>query len=138
MKRSIVKIIDESNGDAVDSFESSDELGSGEPLTKRRRFDKLGDNSSSDESSIDSTIEVKKKYIDNQSTLLESLAQTIVNTNCVANENPSFSAAFTPSFIATNRKVRISMYNCNRDVPLLSGELDIFEGHSFIFFLQFS
>ena len=121
VKRSIVKIAENSNEDTLDdSYESSEELGSGEPSRKRRRTDSLGDDSSSDESSIGSTIEVKKRDIDNQSALSQALAQTIVNAFCVANENNSFSNSFIPSFIATNRKVRICMYNCEQDVLFLT------------------
>ena len=77
--------------------------------------------SSSDECyDSDSVEEVKKAAVS------QILAQTIVNAFAEVKKNEMLSSCFIPSFIATTRVIRITMYNCELDSLIMTDNLNIF------------
>jgi hypothetical protein len=98
--------------------------GSGEPVHKRMRTGGIeGDDSSQNESiDSDSTDEVKNDLTGIQ-VMSQGLVQTIVNAFCEVKKNPSLSNYFIPSFIATGKNIRITMYNCEIDRLIMSKDL---------------
>lgn len=71
------------------------------------------------------TIEIKKdKEIKNG--LEQAFAQTITNAFYQAKENPELKNLFIPSFLATDVKVQILMYNVEEDRLLKSQDMQLF------------
>ncbi|CAG2236474.1 unnamed protein product [Mytilus edulis] len=85
------------------------------------------DESVDDEETLeyDTTIEIKKdKEIKNG--LEQAFAQTITNAFYQAKENPELKNLFIPSFLATDVKVQILMYNVEEDRLLKSQDMQLF------------
>lgn len=57
----------------------------------------------------------------------QAIAQTIVNAFVESSNDKSVYEKFVPSFLATEKHIRIILYNCKLDVLLLSDELPIWE-----------
>lgn len=55
----------------------------------------------------------------------QALAEAIVNAFCEAKKNKSFSKKFIPSFLASEKEIRIILYNCDSDILLFSDPLPI-------------
>ncbi|XP_071175186.1 uncharacterized protein [Mytilus edulis] len=66
---------------------------------------------------------------DGAKTLSQAIAQAIVNAFCVSNKNESLFDKFIPSFLATEKNIRIILYNCKFDKLLLSTEFPIWDGN---------
>ena len=114
MKRFVVKIGSEEN--EVD--------GSGEPLAKKMKTGDFGDDESSS-SDEDSLVEVKKDAF-TSNTMSQILSQTIVNAFAEVSKNKVLSNSYIPSFVASSKALRITMYNCGLDSLILSDNLSIF------------
>ena len=126
VKGSVVKLNLEDSDDDDDNADH-DVLGdeSGEPVQKRMRIGSIGYDGNSTDESFDSIVEVKKDVIDTRA-MSQGLAQTIVNAFCEVKKNPSMSNTFIPSFIATGKSIRITMYNCEIDRLIMSEDLKLF------------
>lgn len=66
---------------------------------------------------------------DGAKTLSQAIAQAIVNAFCVSKRNESLFDKFIPSFLATEKNIRIILYNCKFDKLLLSTEFPIWDGN---------
>ncbi|CAC5404005.1 unnamed protein product [Mytilus coruscus] len=61
-------------------------------------------------------------------TLSQAIAEAIVNAFCESQRNESLFDKFIPSFLATEKNIRIILYNCKFDKLLLSTEFPIWDG----------
>ena len=104
-------------------FKHNEGDGSREPMRKKVRTNSIEDYNSSNIS--DSIDEVRKDAIGYRA-MSQALAQTIVNAFSEVNNDRKLSSSFIPSFIATAKVIRITMYNCESDSLIMSGDLKIF------------
>ncbi|XP_053381465.1 uncharacterized protein LOC123543930 [Mercenaria mercenaria] len=82
--------------------------------------------SSSSSSSSYSAVEDNKQFNNQKQAEARALAQTITNAFC----EQSYRDRFKPSFLATNEKVKIFMYCCDKDVLLETDYMSILEKKS--------
>ncbi|XP_060599655.1 uncharacterized protein LOC132753228 [Ruditapes philippinarum] len=122
VKRSVVKVVSEEN-------DSNEEDGSSKQLQKKMRTESIEDDESSESGEdYDSSVEKGEKMnAISDHALSQILAQTIVNAFAEVSNNQKLFSSFIPSFIATSKVIRITMYNCKLDSLIMTDYLDIFK-----------
>ncbi|CAG2250648.1 unnamed protein product [Mytilus edulis] len=74
--------------------------------------------------------EIHMRKHDVENTLDQVFAQTITNAFYQAKDNPELKNLFIPSFLATDEKVQILMYNVENDRMLKSQDMELFSDTS--------
>ncbi|XP_060606107.1 uncharacterized protein LOC132758449 isoform X2 [Ruditapes philippinarum] len=96
-------------------------------------IDEPEDESGEEESSTSDECYVSDSVVKNDAkgyqTMSQALAQTIVNAFSEVNKNSELSCSFIPSFIATCKDIRITMYNSGFDSLIMSSNMKIFMSH---------
>ena len=122
----------EDESDVLDGKNIENE--NGEPAKKMLRLsstDTLNSDSYScidmNSDSHDSDYEVMDRGLD---PLFQILAQTISNAFLQVKKSQDLSNTFIPSFLATEKFIKIQLYCCSKDLLLVSQELSLFESET--------
>ncbi|VDH92719.1 Hypothetical predicted protein [Mytilus galloprovincialis] len=128
--RCLVKIGTEVDECGEDKFEN--ELT--DPVAKKVKIEdnvtetRDWDDSSELNGNVYNEIHMRKHNVEN--TLDQVFAQTITNAFYQAKDNPELKNLFIPSFLATDEKVQILMYNVENDRMLKSQDMELFSDTS--------
>lgn len=127
-----VKIEEDENEEETQNYEWPEPVVKKLKIMDDRRLQNqigaFGDGSSVKSSLFTTCIEVKKDAgIKAEKALKQAFAQTITNCFYQAKQNPEIEDIFVPSFLVSDVKLRIMMYNCKRDRLYISDDMFLFE-----------
>lgn len=122
LHKSVVKVSTEGYNDCENDSDDTVGISCASPAKQRR--------TSSSESEEDNLTSIEEDIVQKtKKKKLQSIAiaQCIVNAFCVTKRDQTLYDRFIPSFLATEKYIRIILYNCSSDILLLSEKLPIWK-----------